>query len=935
MAQTILTALENTQEKLEKLSEDIAAARVLFYNALVAVGVTNCTDSDTFETYAKLIKNNLSTSTGSPFIMEVTIPDTTSLTAYKRTVVLPMYFGVDGNNGYSLNTIADEIIAANAEDDAERLSSASSASVASDDGGVATASLDDVSTTTTVTEEEEDPFAEYKIVDPYGNEIIDGNAVIETENPGEGDYASDEENDESNDVIVGTAAASENLIGSATTADEWEQNGDTTYSYYVDWGDGTDYCYYDDSKTYSDNKAAIWHTYENDGASATYDIRIYGTYKRVYCGASYSTTNSGYGSLRTSGGSYVYDNDGVALYSSDNYGYRRYLVEVISWGVTGFTNLSYAFGACKSLTSVPMYDTTSAFTDVTTCQGAFNYCTALTSLPFNSNTNKGLFSDCENITTFANCFSYCTGYTDEIPVKLCDGCSAVTSVAGMFAYSTKISGSIPTGLFSGMTALTTASEVFASCSGMDGELSTDLFADSPKITSIYRLFYGCTSITGTFYYDTIGKLSALTDMRQAFYNCTGLTGFALGADDDTFTEDLLHDGDTYDSSKSYAFYDLTSSGINCRQAFYGCTGITSIPDGLIESLTGTNHYLEKMFEGCTKITSLSLTSVENLHVSNARGMFGGCTAIATALPNANDDWSTYEGMKRWFGAFANTALSDIDEVCLELGGDGDRLFTDRHVGAIVLADETLVDPKDYSYDSSNVPMGIVYADVYLDDSKSIATLASGSGNVVDDETDGSTHKLFCTVLNDTSTYWTYLQTNAENVTTITNTTDVNVGYNRYTWSTDSDGNYTATRAATRYNGEAYTEALLNWQVSQGYVDDITDITSTSSTIYRAVNYCYIYSSNGTSKGQCFLPDGADLWDQFTMRNLINKACTAIISGGSHTSSTCYPMRNGTGYWASAEYSSTNAWNCYTYYAYLNVSIKWGSGCVRPSFAIDA
>ena len=48
------------------------------------------------------------------------------------------------------------------------------------------------------------------------------------------------------------------------------------------------------------------------------------------------------------------------------------------------------------------------------------------------------------------------------------------------------------------------------------------------------------------------------------------------------------------------------------------------------------------------------------------------------------------------------------------------------------------------------------------------------------------------------------------------------------------------------------------------------------------------------------------------------------------------IKDDTLYWASAEYSSTGAWHCYTGSAVLNSwHTKWYSYYVRPSFAIEA
>lgn len=937
MSKVLRTHLEKVYARLGDLQTNVADAKVGIAEALRYNGITNVGDTETFARYVELIRRLKSTNS---MILEFTIPTTSTLTAYKRTVVLPMYFGVAGNSGYSLNSIATEIIDAEAaasttsttsvlSDEAEILtasvlseSSISTMSLSFGDGSEELVTTSTVSAADTTSTEEEtttttSELGEHEIYDMYGNIITDGNYVDTISMDDITEYLTEEEQEEfltaaenlgytvSDEGISILSLAADDGISVASAADPstFEPDTTATYSYIVDWGDGTEAAF-DHNLTYTDNKAAIWHTYETGG---TYDVTITGSYKRIY-------TQGADQSYYVVSGEYVRDNDGVALMDNYNYGMIKYLVAVIAWGNTLLTNMESAFALCASLADIPMYDTTNSFADVTTLSSAFRGCTSLTSLPFNTNTNKGLFSDCTKVTSFYRTFYQCTGLTDAIPDKLCDGCTSVTSVSEMFNGCSNMTGSIPLGLFSGMTALTNASSAFSGNSNMDGEISSDLFADCPNITSIAGLFKGCTKITGTLEYGFIGKLSKLTDMRQAFYNCQGLNGFTADA-----------------------FQDLTADGINCRMAFFQCLGITEIPEGLLESFTGKNHLMERMFDACTNLTTIPSTALEGLHVSSARGMFSGCSKLTSALPTANDDWSRYEGIRRWYGAFSGTALSDIDSVCFELGGNAARKFSKGKVGAIVLANYTTVDRDDYVYDSNNVPIGIVYADEYINETVSTATIANGAGNVVTSDTEGATHKLFATVFNDTTRAWTNGSNNYQDVTTITNTSNLNVGYNRDIWSVDSEGNYSTSLATIRYNGEAYTKAINEWRVSQGMAtyDESSGYTATSTDTYNAVNYVNTYSQNGITSQTCFLPDGADLWDQFTMKYLIQSVIDKVIAGGGgYSSSNCNSMRNSTWYWASAEGNASGAWICYTYNATLNGwHFKWISSYVRPSFAL--
>ena len=117
----------------------------------------------------------------------------------------------------------------------------------------------------------------------------------------------------------------------------FEPSTTATYSYTVDWGDGSPECIFDDKKSYAENKAAIWHTYASAGI---YDVTINGTYKRIY-------TQGDDQSNWVEDGEYVQDSDGTNIVNSDNYAMRNYLIAVIAWGNTLLTNMESAFRGCS------------------------------------------------------------------------------------------------------------------------------------------------------------------------------------------------------------------------------------------------------------------------------------------------------------------------------------------------------------------------------------------------------------------------------------------------------------------------------------------------------------------------------------------------------------------------------------------------------------
>ena len=120
-----------------------------------------------------------------------------------------------------------------------------------------------------------------------------------------------------------------------------------------------------------------------------------------------------------------------------------------------------------------------------------------------------------------------------------------------------------------------------------------------------------------------------------------------------------------------------------------------------------------------------------------------------------------------------------------------------------------------------------------------------------------------------------------------------------------------------FKGKEYTEIIKN---NKKYKKD--------NSYFPAFDFCLKYKTKGTKSGDWYLPSTGELHRMLNMnRDVINYAF--FIMGTTL-------IKDDTGYWASAELSSTSAWYCSTNYAYLNYwASKWYSNYVRPSFAIEA
>lgn len=966
MSVVIKTKLNTINKKLDDIDAAVKSGKKKIADALIFNDISEALPNSsnpnsymTFQNYKDLIISIKTRTSPMKLVFDINsslINARAKSTDYKRTIILP----VTGISGFNVNSIAREVIDNDTNDYSTTSQGAKKSMVKSN-----------------VTD---DPIEDHIVTDVYGNECVDGNYIPTMTDIGR--YLEPEQQEEMLEAMDDLGIMPLGL-DDEEWIDPYAVNPNATYDYMVEWGDGS-INYYVDGQPYAQNKAAVYHTYAEEGK---YMVKITGNFRKVY---SNNTTDIAWIISEVT----QTDKDGLTLYNHRNLSMMFYLTEIRNFGNTLLTNCSKGFCRCFNLKTLPSDLSTNAFVDVTNFSYVFSYCTSLQSLPYDEVFETGLFSNCTKCTSFERAFQGCAGLKGNIPLKLMDGCTSCKSVHSLFNECTNLKGalingveSIPSGLIAGMKELTTADGMFKGCIGLNGCSITGskLFRDSPKLTGISALFRGV---------NVVGKLE-----REFFPIVTDENGNEIpGSNSITNINQTFSDTGITQIAPD-AFAHLGSDGIKMKECFKG-SKITEIPEGLFSGLSGKNLKLERAFTDCTSLTTIAPTALKDLKVANARGMFAGCTNLASALPEANSDWGTYRYIKKWYGAFADCdKMPDISTTCLELGGDGDRKYSEGKVGAIALDNGTLVDPKNYIYDSNNKPVGVVYADMHVNDLN--ANRANGVGNVNDNGT--GIHKIYATVLNGTTRPWTSAQNYVNDINTINNTTDTSVSYGNYKYSDDGT---TQTLQETRYDGEAYFDALRKWVFANGYYQDAlpkdgnfvfdapkgiytmyglinntseittvspnkevkiyflkdgddefkykaytwdgaklvektqynADLKTMSSTRYPAMTYVNGYSDNGIEKGKCFLPDASDLWDQFTQRHLINKAINKIIAGGGgYTSDNAYPMKDGAAYWASAENSGVTAWISHTHNAtvYNDYGRKWVMYYVRPSLAIAA
>ena len=500
---------------------------------------------------------------------------------------------------------------------------------------------------------QEESYSYPTVVDPFGNIVSDG-TVEYVKTKEEIDYDNYQEQLLSMANEPSTSALEDN------------------YSFTVDWGDGTPLCEF---ISLDETPEAVYHEYTQPG---TYDITINGIFK-ILC------TYPGWsGGIIGSDGNYVYDKDGVRVQDEENYGLSHYLIKVIAWGNTQLSNCLYGLCNANNLVSIPMLDTTNSFENVTNTAYFFYY-TDLNEIPYDSNIEKGLFTNLKLNTTFLGTFQGCP-FNKEIPPKLISGCESVSAITSMFSYA-KITEDIPSAMFEGLPNLNKADSCFYLCNFSNSSLPSTIFDNCPSLITIKDIFYS-SNLIGSIPNGIFKKQSSLKDLSSSFYSNS--------------IEEIEKD----------AFSGLTNDVLWVSYMFGNCDGFTKgIEEGTFLNMTGSKVYAPCMFM-FSNIPSVPSTLFDEIsHFFECRGMFSYCHNLTSSCPSfpSNGDFNTYSGITKYLGIFGgSTKMTDFDTMPAELGGNGNRLFPNYNVGKILLDDGTFVEINDLVYDTNNKPIGFCF-----------------------------------------------------------------------------------------------------------------------------------------------------------------------------------------------------------------------------------
>lgn len=398
------------------------------------------------------------------------------------------------------------------------------------------------------------------------------------------------------EMIVNTA------LGTNTISIPMVQGG--TYSYWVDWGDGT---VSNDITTYGDTNAT--HTYVSSGQ---YTIKLIGTLSQLQFNTNPNTATC--------------------------------LTEVTKC-ILNLENIDNMFKDCINLSSIPtgIFDLS---LNITSANSTFQNCSSLNIIPV------GLFDNNISITTFNNTFD--NSAITSIPTALFNSNNLALSFNSTFKNCTHLL-VIPTNLFRNNSMVTDFSYVFYGDTSLT-EIPSNLFSGNPEVINYSYIFGNCTGIEdipsnlfnenavsaenfeGAFSGMSIGALpEGLFSSASSATNYNGV--FNNNATNITYLPNNLFNGDNATYMNGFTPSIIIHVGNNALNGlalasdlFKNNTVLTTVGENAFwaNNVVSVANTPTELLRGCTALTSVGNINLKGVSSStDLTNMFDGCTSLTT------------------------------------------------------------------------------------------------------------------------------------------------------------------------------------------------------------------------------------------------------------------------------------------------------------------
>ena len=231
------------------------------------------------------------------------------------------------------------------------------------------------------------------------------------------------------------------------------------------------------------------------------------------------------------------------------------------------------FGSNNSIVSIPegLFKNN---VNIVSFDRVFYNCTGITNIP------EGLFKNNVNVTNFGSVFTNCSGLT-SIPEGLFKNNVNVKSFGSVFSNCSGLT-SIPEGLFKNNVNVTNFGSVFSNCSGLTS-IPEGLFKNNVNVTNFGSVFTNCiglTSIPEGIFKNNVNVKS----FTGLFAGCSSLISIPEGLFKNNVNVINFVTTFGYSGLRNIpeGLFKNNVNVINFVETFRGCTGLTGIPEDIIE-----------------------------------------------------------------------------------------------------------------------------------------------------------------------------------------------------------------------------------------------------------------------------------------------------------------------------------------------------------------
>lgn len=288
---------------------------------------------------------------------------------------------------------------------------------------------------------------------------------------------------------------------------------------------------------------------------------------------------------------------------------------------------------------------------------------------------NGFLAGKASLYNISGMFSGCSNLQGDIPGNLLDGCTALAKVNSLFRDCSGLTGAIPQNLLSSPKYIDDAAYLFYNCYNLTGYIPPLLFEKCSLVIDLSYAFYECRQLEGGIPVELFSKCISLEKLNYTFWNCDNIGEKNISEDNPyAIPENLfIRNVNLKELQATFRWCEKLKGDLpeglfnNCSDLvttysmFRGVPLTGPVPEFLFAGQTDKLKDVSEMFMGCSGLTTIQEgmfgsysggiinTNVPN--IANFSNTFSSCSGLTGRVPQV---WDTHP---RAAGANCYTGVS--------------------------------------------------------------------------------------------------------------------------------------------------------------------------------------------------------------------------------------------------------------------------------------